>query len=273
MKLNHLVFASYLIIFCKGEDQSIQLCLRALATFAAASGLIANSGKSAMYTCNMASLVKRAVLQNSGFTEGTLPFKYLGININAKKISKGDCQILIDKVVARLRTWGFSYAGRALLVNSVLLTLHSYWASIFIIPKAVIDGIITVIINSLWDGKAVSSRTPPIAWDLVCRKKKQGGLGFKESHAWNLAMVGKYVWNIACKAENLWVQWINHVYFNKKAGVGGTTILLVMQVGIGANFVESRTSLNLATLRANGLTRRYTLQQVVTVGLEEIKLM
>ena len=27
-----------------------------------------------------------------------------------------------------------------------------------------------------------------------------------------IAAVGKYVWNIACKADNLWVKWVNHKY-------------------------------------------------------------
>ena len=158
---------------------------------------------------------KREINSMSGIPEGQLPFRYLGIAINAKKMNKEDCQCLVDKVVSRLRTWGsrsLSYAGRAVLVNAVLLNLHSYWASIFILPKKVIDEVIAVCRNYLWDGKAVSSKSPMIAWDIICRPKKHGGLGFKESHAWNLAMVGKYIWNIATKADNMWVKWIDHVY-------------------------------------------------------------
>ncbi|XP_015166803.1 uncharacterized protein [Solanum tuberosum] len=29
---------------------------------------------------------------------------------------------------------------------------------------------------------------------------------------WNEAAIAKYVWNIANKADNLWVKWVNHVY-------------------------------------------------------------
>lgn len=117
--------------------------------------------------------------------------------------------------MARLRSWGvrtLSYAGRAQLVNSVLLNLHSYWASIFVLPKRVLDSVIAVCRNYLLDGKATSSRSPLIAWDLICRDKKMGGLGYKESHTWNIALLGKFVWNIANKTDNLWVKWIDHVY-------------------------------------------------------------
>lgn len=219
LALNHLVFADDLIIFCKGDYESIMWNLRSLATFAASSGLNANAGKSAIYTCNMDEGVKQKVLQTTKYNEEALPFSYLGVKISAKKLGKDDCQFLIDKIASRLRTWGvrsLSYAGRAQLVNSVLLNLHSYWASILVLPKKVIEGVITACRNYLWDGKMSSSKTPLIAWDLICRDKKMGGLGYKESHTWNLALLGKYIWSIATKADNLWVKWVDHVYLKGK---------------------------------------------------------
>lgn len=219
LALNHLVFADDLIIFCKGEYDSVMWNLRSLATFAATSGLSANAGKSAIYTCNMVEQVKNQVLQETKYKEEYLPFSYLGVKISAKKLSNDDCQFLIDKIAAKLRTWGvstLSYAGRAQLVNSVLLNLHSYWASIFVLPKRVLDGVIAACRNFLWDGKTTSSKTPLIAWDLICRDKKMGGLGYKESHTWNIALLGKYIWSVATKADNLWVKWIDHVYLKGK---------------------------------------------------------
>lgn len=215
MALNHLVFADDLIIFCKGDYESIMWNLRSLATFAATSGLSANAGKSAIYTCNMDEGVKNQVLQETKYKEDSLPFSYLGVKISAKKLGKDECHFLIDKIAAKVRTWGvrtLSYAGRTQLVNSILLSLHSYWASIFVLPKTVIDGVIAACRNFLWDGKTTSNKTALIAWDVICREKKRGGLGFKESHTWNTAMLGKYIWSIANKADNLWVKWVNHVY-------------------------------------------------------------
>lgn len=162
---------------------------------------------------------KRDILQDSGYTEGDIPFKYLGVNISAKKFSYGDWQILIDKIVARIKSWGsrtLSYAGRAQLENSVLLNMLSYWASILILPKRVLDGVIAVCWNYLWDGKPVYSRSPPIAWEIICMRKDQGGLGFHDSYIWNIAFMGKYIWNIVNQNESLWLRWVNHVYLKGK---------------------------------------------------------
>ncbi|XP_074297743.1 putative mitochondrial protein AtMg01250 [Silene latifolia] len=46
LKLTHLLFAEDLLMFCKGDTQSIMLLLRALATFSATSGLRVNDAKS-----------------------------------------------------------------------------------------------------------------------------------------------------------------------------------------------------------------------------------
>ncbi|XP_021744396.1 uncharacterized protein LOC110710412 [Chenopodium quinoa] len=215
LKLNHLVFADDLILFFRGEKYSVMLNMRALTTFAQASGLVANNGKSALYTCNMNEEVKEEILRCTGFVEESLPFRYLGVRINAKKMSANDCDFMVDKIVARIKSWGarhLSYASRAQLVNTVLLNLHSYWASMFFLPKKVIDQVTTMCRNFLWSGEPFSTKSPPIAWDLVCRPKREGGLGFKESHTWNIAMLGKYVWSIASKEDNMWVKWVNHVY-------------------------------------------------------------
>ncbi|XP_021847031.2 uncharacterized protein [Spinacia oleracea] len=129
------------------------------------------------------------------------------------------CSILVDKITARLRCWSsraLSYAARCILINSVLLSLHSYWANIFIIPKNVLMEITVVCRNYLWDGKPISTRTPMVSWEAICKPKCYGGLGIKDCYMWNIAAVGKYVWNIASKTDSLWLKWVSHVYLQGK---------------------------------------------------------
>uniref|UniRef100_A0A803NBH7 Uncharacterized protein n=1 Tax=Chenopodium quinoa TaxID=63459 RepID=A0A803NBH7_CHEQI len=198
-----------------GDEKSARLLMRGLATFAAASGLVANNGNSNVYFCNTSEDVKVNIIRQSGFKEGDLPFIYLGVNVNAKKLSNDDCQILIDKIVARIRIWGgrtMSYTARVTLANFVLLSLHTYWAILFILPRKVLEGVMAVCRNYIWDGKAVYSRAPPISWDIICRSKREGGLGVQDCITWNIAAMGKYVWDIENKNDSLWLRWVNHHY-------------------------------------------------------------
>ncbi|KAK4733465.1 hypothetical protein R3W88_007726 [Solanum pinnatisectum] len=111
-----------------------------------------------------------------------------------------------------LWTGNLLYAGRTQLVNSVRLHIHTYWSSIFLLPKKVLKNITTVCRNFLWSGQENTLKSPLIAWKEVCRSKNEGGLGIMECMTWNEAAITKYVWNIAKKADNLWVKWVNRIY-------------------------------------------------------------
>ncbi|XP_062096263.1 uncharacterized protein LOC133802047 [Humulus lupulus] len=42
------------------------------------------------------------------------------------------------------------------------------------------------------------------------------GLGFKDIALWNLCTMGKHVWAISSKKDNLWVKWVNSVYIKQR---------------------------------------------------------
>ncbi|XP_074289279.1 uncharacterized protein LOC141614432 [Silene latifolia] len=97
-----------------------------------------------------------------------------------------------------------SYAGRLTLVNSVLTTLYTYWASIFILPKGVFRRIDALCGNYLWDGSTKYVRSPLVSWEKVCAPKDEGGLGIRHSIAWNLASICKLSWWIYSNQDSLW---------------------------------------------------------------------
>ncbi|XP_074298901.1 uncharacterized protein LOC141629876 [Silene latifolia] len=46
--------------------------------------------------------------------------------------------------------------------------------------------------------------------------KSAGGLGIKKAEIWNIATVGKLVNWIYCKADRLWIKWVNDVYIKNQ---------------------------------------------------------
>lgn len=46
---------------------------------------------------------------------------------------------------------------------------------------------------------------------VVCKPKANGGLGVR-----NIAYLGKYIWAVAKKADNVWVKWVHSVYLKQQ---------------------------------------------------------
>ncbi|KAL2932526.1 LINE-1 retrotransposable element ORF2 protein [Bienertia sinuspersici] len=213
--LTHLCFADDLILCSKGDRYSIQRLLDAFHHFSMVSGLEANNGKTEVYSCGMAEEEINSIIDMSGFKKGRLPFKYLGVPICSRRISVGQCEQLVEKITARIRSWGsrhLSFAGRSLLINTVLLSLHQYWAQVFVIPQMVLKEVEKICRAYLWSGVWSSNSPGYIAWEKVCRERKAGGLGFRDIFKWNIATIGRHVWALETKQDNLWVKWIHSIY-------------------------------------------------------------
>ncbi|XP_057478807.1 uncharacterized protein LOC130766129 [Actinidia eriantha] len=151
----------------------------------------------------------------TGFNMGTFPFRYLGIPVAASKLTIEQFNPLISRISEYISAWAgaiLSYAGRSELIRSVLQGVQCFWLSILPIPMGVRDKVIALYRNFLWGGKTTSSKKPLVAWKDICCPKQEGGLGFIDLQAWNLALLSKSIWNLQSKKDSLWVKWMNQIY-------------------------------------------------------------
>ncbi|XP_074291447.1 uncharacterized protein LOC141618246 [Silene latifolia] len=184
IQLTHLCFADDLMLFCHGDRASIDLLLKAFAYFSKATGLSMNRGKSNFYGNGLDGSLIKEIEDMTGMHKGSVPFKYLGVNVSPKRLSVLDCHYLTERIVARIRSIGskkLSYAG----------------------------------ITYLWHSTDQKESLALVSWSQICQPLKQGGLGLRYLHSWNIAAIGKYVWWVAMKADHLWVKWVHVVYIKQ----------------------------------------------------------
>ncbi|XP_056685981.1 uncharacterized protein [Spinacia oleracea] len=116
LHLNHLCFADYLLMFCKGDPKVVQLMFEGFATFSSSTGL-----------------------------------QYLGVPISPWKLKGSECDIMIDKMVARIKK-----------INAICRSF-------------------------MWFGNFDDSRPGSVARDKVCNPKACGTMGFRKIVLWNQA--------------------------------------------------------------------------------------
>ncbi|GJV32919.1 RNA-directed DNA polymerase, eukaryota, reverse transcriptase zinc-binding domain protein [Tanacetum coccineum] len=104
-----------------------------------------------------------------------------------------------------------SYAGRLQLIASILSSMQVYWASVFMLPKSVVNDINKLLKGFLWCQGELSKGKAKVAWKQVCKPKDEGGLRIKNLSLWNEVLMAKHLWNVATMKESLWVKWIHEV--------------------------------------------------------------
>ena len=129
LDVTHLCFADDLLLFSRGDLNSIKELHKCFIEFYQASGLQANLNKSSIYCGGVQKEVRQQIVQQLGYTIEELPFKYLGVPLSSKKLNTIQWYPLIDKIMARINSWTakkLSYAGRAQLVKTVLFGVQAY---------------------------------------------------------------------------------------------------------------------------------------------------
>ncbi|XP_059295407.1 uncharacterized protein LOC132048731 [Lycium ferocissimum] len=152
-KLIHLIFADDLMVFCKGDMDSIKRVMEALQHFSAVTSLVANLEKSNIFLAGMDDATKERILDSTGFSIGTLPIRYLGIPLSSKKWNKVDCHQLVDKITKRIivgYSRQLSYAGRLKIINFVLFSIYKFWGAVFILSQSVLKEVDRKCREFLW---------------------------------------------------------------------------------------------------------------------------
>ncbi|XP_010541226.1 PREDICTED: uncharacterized protein LOC104814740 [Tarenaya hassleriana] len=217
--LTHLVFADDLIIFSRGNLDSVSAIMGILDSFAQWSGLAMNPDKSELYLGGLSDQEANRLSSSMGIRLGKLPMIYLGLPLSPWKLSKHDFQPLIDRIARRLTCWTskfLSYAGRIQLISSVIYGMVNSWSQSFLIPKGVLRIIDGLCSKFLWKSSTSTRGVARVAWDDVCKPRSEGGLGIRKLEDFNTVFRLKLVWMLFQESGSLWVAWLWRNFLKRK---------------------------------------------------------
>jgi hypothetical protein len=85
-----------------------------------------------------------------------------------------------------------SQAGRIVLIKSVASSIPSYAMSSFLMPIS-FNSSLDKIFKKIWWGfpKDKARNLSLKSWSSICLLKKEGGLGFRRMHEFNLSLIAK----------------------------------------------------------------------------------
>ena len=121
-----------------------------------------------------------------------------------------------EKLGKKLAGWKeklLSKAGKEIVNKDVALAIPTYTMSCFKIPESLCDDLTSMIRNFWWGQKAKEKKIPWVSWEKMCEPKVGGGLGFKNSKCFNLALLSKQGWRLQLAQDSLVFRVLKAKYF------------------------------------------------------------
>lgn len=213
------MFTDDLLLFCKGNTNSINLMLDAVDEFSGISGLKTNHSKCSLFPSNVHLVVIQSSLARSRFTWANLPIKFLVLPLICSRLNASLCQPLLDNLCFRVLHWTtrfISQAGTLELVRSVLFVVQSFWIMYIFLPKCVLKKFNLSWLILFWGGSN-DRCMHKVAWLDVCLPKSEGGLNLKNLEDWHDSAILFQLWRIISqKFDSLWIRWVKNSFLKSR---------------------------------------------------------
>jgi hypothetical protein len=143
-------------------------------------------------------------------------FKYLGMPTQIGHSKQTSFNYIMDKVRNKLKGWkerNLSYAGKSILISAVIQALPTYVMSCFLLPKVICDQIEQTMCR-FWSGsRDRHQKIHRKAKKSIFKSKLAGGMGFRDMHLFNIAMLAKQVWRLQTNPHSLLAQCLKAKYY------------------------------------------------------------
>ncbi|KAK2390980.1 hypothetical protein QL285_064484 [Trifolium repens] len=215
--VSHLLFADDCFLFCRANISETTKLMEILKTYELASGQEINLSKSEVFFSRNMSRAGQEDLSNIMGVKHVLGTgTYLGLPSMVGRSKKQTFAYIKDRIWRRINGWRsrpLSRAGKEVMIKSVLQAIPAYIMNIYLLPDNLINDIERMINAFWWGGGSNNSGIKWLAWDKLACPKDEGGLGFRDFHGFNMAMVAKQGWNFMHNSTSLVARLYKARYF------------------------------------------------------------
>ena len=152
-----------------------------------------------LFSPNTGDTDRRSVKSILEVEKETMNERYLGLPVHVGTSKMQVLSYLKDRVWKRIQGWKekfLSWAGKEVLINAVAQAIPTYAMGCFDITKTLCDQISKMICRYWWNQQEGKHKIHWLSWETMIKPKKEVGLGFKDIHGFNMAML--------CKQASIW---------------------------------------------------------------------
>ncbi|XP_024195736.1 uncharacterized mitochondrial protein AtMg00310-like [Rosa chinensis] len=142
--------------------------------------------------------------------------KYLGFPTYVGRAKMETFQYIKERLAAKLQGWQgrtLSGARKDVLIQVVAQSLPTYAMSCFELTKFLCDDLQQMCVKFWWGSTDEQCKIHWKSWNFLCLPKEEGGLGFRDLHAFNQAMLAKQGWRVLQNPTSLVARLYKARYF------------------------------------------------------------
>jgi hypothetical protein len=123
---------------------------------------------------------------------------------------------LKDRIWKKIQGWKerfLSKAGKDILIKACAQAIPTFAMSCFDITKTLCDEISAMISRFWWAQHDKENKVHWLSWETLTKSKRDGGLGFRDLHGFNLAMLARQAWRLVIAPDSLCAQVLKAKYY------------------------------------------------------------
>jgi hypothetical protein len=216
--VNHLLFADDSLIFISANNQSAVRLNEILRIYGDCSGQRVNKEKSAIFfTPNTPAADRQAMKQTLGINVEAFSEKYLGLPTAVGRITSGSFDHIGESSRSKMQGWSeknLACAARETLLKLVIQSILTYSMTVFLLTKKFCKSYASAMARYWWSSSLDRKSMHWISWSNLSTPKIKGGMGFRDLHLFNIALLGKHGWRFLLNPTSLCARVLKGRYFH-----------------------------------------------------------